>query len=47
MRFLVHDAHMPLLLSNLISILCCSIVNFCLGNDWVFAAGHRQELQAT
>lgn len=38
MRLLVQEAHLPVLISNFIAILCCSIVNFCLGNDWVFAA---------
>jgi putative flippase GtrA len=38
MRILVHEARMPLLASNSIAILCCSIVNFCLGNNWAFAA---------
>ena len=33
MRILVDEAHMPLLPSNCIAILCCSIVNFCLGNQ--------------
>jgi putative flippase GtrA len=47
MRILVHDAHLPLLVSNVIAILCCSVVNFCLGNEWVFAVGRRQELQAS
>jgi putative flippase GtrA len=47
MRLLVHDAHLPLLVSNVIAILCCSVVNFCLGNEWVFAVGRRQELQAS
>ena len=37
MRVLVHEAHIPLLASNFIAILCCSIVNFCLGNNWAFA----------
>lgn len=37
MRILVDEAHMPLLPSNCIAILCCSIVNFCLGNSWAFA----------
>jgi putative flippase GtrA len=37
MRILVHDARIPLLASNGIAILCCSIVNFCLGNNWAFA----------
>ena len=38
MRILVHEAHIPLLVSNSIAILCCSIVNFCMGNHWAFAA---------
>lgn len=37
MRILVHEAHMPVLVSNSIAILCCSIVNFVLGNHWAFA----------
>ncbi|MDR3777478.1 MAG: GtrA family protein, partial [Terracidiphilus sp.] len=45
MRLLVHGAHVPLLAANLIAILCCSVANFFLGNDWVFAAGRAQELQ--
>jgi putative flippase GtrA len=39
MRILIHQVHIPLLASNLIAILCCSIVNFCLGNNWAFAVG--------
>jgi putative flippase GtrA len=38
MRVLVNEVHMPLLAANCIAILCCSIVNFCLGNNWAFAA---------
>ena len=38
MRILVQEARLPVLLSNCVAILCCSIVNFCLGDDWVFAA---------
>ncbi len=38
MRVLVNGAHVPLLVSNCISIACCSVVNFCLGNSWAFAA---------
>ena len=38
MRILVAEAHTPVLPANCIAILCCSIVNFSLGNDWVFAA---------
>jgi putative flippase GtrA len=39
MRILVHEAHMPLLAANSIAILCCSIVNFCLGNNWALRRG--------
>ena len=38
MRVLVQEARLPLLASNLIAILCCSLVNFCLGENWTFAA---------
>jgi putative flippase GtrA len=37
MRILVQEARLPLLVSNSIAILCCSIVNFCLGDNWAFA----------
>jgi putative flippase GtrA len=37
MPILVQEARMPLLVSNSIAILCCSIINFCLGNNWAFA----------
>ena len=37
MRLLVHGGHLPLLLSNFIAILCCSIANFFLGNNWAFS----------
>jgi putative flippase GtrA len=37
MRIFVHQAHLPLLVANAIAILCCSIVNFCMGNSWAFA----------
>jgi putative flippase GtrA len=47
MRVLVQYVHLPLLISNGIAILCCSVVNFCLGNHWAFAArsGVVQSLQ--
>jgi putative flippase GtrA len=38
MRLLVGVAHTPLLVANAIAILCCSILNFCMGNNWAFAA---------
>jgi len=36
MRLLVHTTHLPLLVSNLIAILCCSIANFSLSHKWTF-----------
>jgi putative flippase GtrA len=41
MRILVHEARIPVLAANGIAILCCSIVNFCLGNNWAFAPGPK------
>jgi len=38
MPILVRGAHVPVVSSNAIAILCCSIVNFCLGDHWAFAA---------
>jgi putative flippase GtrA len=37
MRVLVHEAHLPVLASNSIAILCCSILNFYSGHLWAFA----------
>jgi putative flippase GtrA len=37
MRILVNERRLPALAANSIAILCCSIVNFCLGNNWAFA----------
>jgi putative flippase GtrA len=42
MRILVHEVHLTVLASNSIAILCCSILNFYLGDLWAFA-GVRQE----
>jgi putative flippase GtrA len=36
MRFLVQEAHVPVIIANAIAILCCSVLNFCLGNSWAF-----------
>lgn len=36
MRILVHEARVPLLAANGIAILCCSVVNFGLGDRWAF-----------
>jgi putative flippase GtrA len=41
MRVLVDGAHIPIIASNCLAILCCSIVNFCLGNRWAFALRTR------
>ena len=43
MRVLVQEARVPLLVANGIAILCCSIVNFCLGDNWSFATRTRAE----
>jgi putative flippase GtrA len=37
MRILVHGAGMPVVAANGVAILCCSAVNFALGNWWTFA----------
>ena len=37
MRMLVDKARVPVLAANVIAILCCSIANFCLGDNWTFA----------
>jgi len=42
MRLLVGAAHLPLLVSNIIAILCCSILNFCLGHNWAFAESMKE-----
>jgi putative flippase GtrA len=42
---LVQNARLPLLMANSIAILCCSVVNFCLGDCWAFAAQERAECQ--
>ena len=36
MRILVHRAHLPVLLSNAIGILCCSLLNYLAANTWIF-----------
>jgi putative flippase GtrA len=38
MRVLVGEAHFPVLAAMAIAILCCSIANFFMGHEWVFAA---------
>lgn len=36
MKALVGGAKLPILAANAIAILCCSLINFCLGETWVF-----------
>ena len=37
MWLLVHGARLPIIPADAIAIACCSIVNFYLGDSWVFA----------
>jgi putative flippase GtrA len=37
-RLLVEAAHLPLLAATLVAIACCSVLNFCIGDAWAFAA---------
>lgn len=37
MRILVQEVGVPLLAANSLAIVCCSFVNFCLGDNWAFA----------
>lgn len=46
-RLLIRDAHMPLLVADSIAILCCSIINFLLGDHWVFAIRRKPAQQLT
>jgi putative flippase GtrA len=41
MRILVDQVHLPVLVANGMAILCCSLVNFGLGDAWVFAANGK------
>lgn len=41
MRMLVQSARLPVLAANGIAILACSLINFGLGDRWVFAGGER------
>jgi len=43
MPLLVNRARIPVIAANAIAILCCSLVNFFLGNNWAFAA--RAQMQ--
>lgn len=48
MRLLVGAAHLPVLVANCIAIVACSLVNFFLGDRWVFAhpPAHRSTVAA-
>ncbi|HKD07041.1 MAG TPA: hypothetical protein VKB79_14150 [Bryobacteraceae bacterium] len=37
MRLFVDSAHLPVLAANFLTILCCSMANFCAANNWAFA----------
>ena len=41
MRLLVSNVHLPVLAANAIAILTCSLINFFLSHNWVFAAKRR------
>ena len=43
MRLLVREARMPVLVANGMAIVCCSVVNFCLGDCWAFAGAKGVE----
>lgn len=36
MKVLVDGARLPILAANAIAILCCSLINFCFSETWVF-----------
>ena len=38
MRVLVQEARLPVLAANGIAIVCCSLVTFCLSDQWAFGA---------
>ncbi len=40
MPLLVQGARLPLLAANLVAIVCCSGLNFYLGNVWAFRRGY-------
>jgi putative flippase GtrA len=43
MRILVHEAHFPVIASDSIAILSCSVLNFYLGDLWAFASVRQEE----
>ena len=42
MRIMVRETRLPLLISSCVAILCCSMINFCLGDSWAFAVKARE-----
>jgi putative flippase GtrA len=38
MDVLVGVAGLPVMISNVVAIVCCSVANFCLGDRWAFAS---------
>lgn len=47
MRVLVQGAQIPVLVANAIAVLCCSVINFGLGNGWAFARSDAGPRRAT
>jgi len=47
MPVLVHYAKLPLLAANLIAILSCSIINFILGDQWIFCLPRNESPQVS
>ena len=41
MRLLVQEAHLPVVGSNLVAIVCCAGLNFLLANCWAFRPATR------
>lgn len=43
MRILVDEVHFSVIASNSIAILCCSVLNFYLGDLWAFSSVRQEE----
>jgi putative flippase GtrA len=41
MRLLVQGVGAPVLLANLVAIVCCSVANFWVGEVWAFRGAER------
>jgi putative flippase GtrA len=37
MRWLVASVHLPVLVANVLAIVCCGLLNYCVGDAWTFA----------